>query len=83
MTIVVQLALTTRNIQMPGLLCLLLELRSQIYYYLILIKHIIKVSNPRFIYIISNKGIIGVNITGLEIEDNISDSNESRIKQSA
>jgi hypothetical protein len=65
---------------MPGLLRLLLELRNQIYYYLIPTKRIIEVSNPRFTYMISKKGTIGADITGLDIEDDISDFNKSRVK---
>ncbi|OBT39738.1 hypothetical protein VE00_09850 [Pseudogymnoascus sp. WSF 3629] len=70
----VQPAPTTRNIQMPGLLRLPLELRNQIYYYLIPTKRIIEVPNPRFTYMISNKGTIGADI---------SDSDESRVEQGA
>ena len=83
MTMAVQPAPTTRNIQMPGLLRLPLELRNQIYHYLIPMKRIIEVSNPRFKYTISNKGTIGVDIVGLDIEEDISDSNESCVEQGA
>ncbi len=81
MTIAVQPALTTRNIQMPGLLRLPLELRNRIYYYLIPTKRIIEVSNPRFTYTISNKGTIGADIGDLDIEGNLSDSDESCVEQ--
>ena len=57
---------------MPGLLRLPLELRNQIYHYLIPMKRIIEVSNPRIKYTISNKGTIGADITGLDIEEDIS-----------
>lgn len=81
MTMAVQPAPTTGNVQMPGLLRLPLELRNQIYRYLIPIKRIIEVSYPRFKYTISNKGTLGLDIAGLDIEEDVSDSDDSRLEQ--
>ena len=83
MTMAVQPAPTTHNIQTPGFLRLPLELRKQIYYYLIPTKRIIKVSNPCFNYTISNRGTIGADIAGLNIHEDISDSDDSRVEQGA
>ena len=79
----VQPAPTTSNIQMPGLLRLPLELRNQIYHYLIPTKRIIEVSIPRFNYMISERGTIGADIAGLNIQEDISDSDESRVEPGA
>ena len=65
---------------MPDLLRLPLELRNQIYYYLIPTKRIIELPNPRFTYMISNKGTIGA---GVDIEEDISDFDGSRVEQGA
>jgi hypothetical protein len=82
-TMAVQPAPTTRNVQMPGLLRLPLELRNQIYHYLIPIKRIIDVSNPRFKYTISHKGMLGADFAGWDLEEDVSYSDESRVEQGA
>ncbi|TVY45532.1 hypothetical protein LOCC1_G004884 [Lachnellula occidentalis] len=79
----VQAVPTTRNIQMPGLLRLPLELRNQIYHHLIPTKRIIEVSNPRFNYTISYRGRIGTDIAGFNTEDDIFNSEESRVELGA
>ena len=66
---------------MPSLLRLPLELRNQVYRYLIPIKRIIEVSDPRFKYRISNKGTLGLDIAGLDIEEDVSDPDDSRLEQ--
>ncbi|KAK6591985.1 hypothetical protein H4I95_11935 [Botrytis cinerea] len=66
---------------MPGLLRLPLELRNQIYRYLIPVKRIIEVSRPCFKYTISNKGALGLDIAGLDVEDVVSYSYNSRLEQ--
>ncbi|TVY41311.1 hypothetical protein LSUB1_G004140 [Lachnellula subtilissima] len=77
----VQPAPTTGSIQMPGLLRLPLELRIQIYRYLIPIKCIIEISHPRFKYTISTKGTLGLDIAGIDIEDDASNSDDSCSEQ--
>lgn len=69
MTMAGQPAPTTSNVQMPGLLRLPLELRNQIYRYLIPTKRIIEVSPPRFKYTIS-KWTLGLDIAGIWKHEN-------------
>ena len=78
---VCQPAPTTGNVQILGLLRLPLELQNQIYHYLIPVKRIIEVSRPCFKYTISNKGALELDIAGLDVEEVVSDSYDSRLEQ--
>ncbi|KAK0117501.1 hypothetical protein ONS95_011841 [Cadophora gregata] len=81
-TMEVQSVSRAGDVQRPALLRVALELRREIYRYLIPTKRIIDVHNPRFPYMFSNRESPGLDSQGLDMVDDISDLGSSPAEHS-